>query len=655
MILDAITLKNIGTFLGEHRVELRPERVRKPVVLIGALNGSGKTTLIEALQLGLYGKRAVFGWRGQSSYSAFLEQVKNHHSKATDEMMVEIELTLGARKRFRVRRQWRFGKGDPREFLSVFLDGGDQPDIEMSELWDAEIESAMPARLSQLFFFDGEKVETLADPTKSADVIKSAVSALLGLDSVDSLIADLEILRNRQKSAYLSDVDRAQVETLEKTKHRFAQELRKLEQDRAAKMSSLDHALAEEESLKELSAKNGGDLYTQREQIDRDLAAISSTISELESQLRKHAAGVLPLLMAQPQLQKILEEMDRAGSLSDYAATSKIRDYLISLDAWLATLDARSPEISEVRRYVSIERGKYESTHDTGWISSYLPAREVLRRVVIADIPSSLTEVREITERLDGVRAQKRLLEHNKSRLPEPEQIAPLLKKLGASQERVSALKADIESINKGIDEKRKEISKLSKEATQIIDRTREANDAARVADYCDRSINTLKSFRLKLIDSRRNDLEKLIVESFRALIRKSDLVERISIDPETMGLTLFGPSGIELSPAKLSAGERQLLAVSILWGLAKASGRIAPVVIDTPLGRLDGKHRDFLVERYFPKASRQVVLLSTDKEINRKYSDAMDDAISRRYLIEYDSERKSSGFIEGYFKRNAA
>jgi DNA sulfur modification protein DndD len=655
MILDAITLKNIGTFLGEHRVELRPERVRKPVVLIGALNGSGKTTLIEALQLGLYGKRAVFGWRGQSSYSDFLEQVKNHYSKATDDMMVEVELTLGARKRFRVRRQWRFGKGDPREFLSVFLDGSDQPDIEMSELWDAEIESAMPARLSQLFFFDGEKVEKLADPTKSADVIKSAISALLGLDSVDALIADLEILRNRQKSAYLSDTDRAQVETLEKAKGKLAQEVDKLNQDRCAKMSSLDYALEKEASLKELLAKNGGDLYGQREQIERDLAATSSTISELESQLRKHAAGVLPLLMAQPQLQMILKKMDQAGSISDQTATSTIRDYLIRLDYWLATLDGRSPEISEVRRHVAAERERYESTQDIGWVSSYLPTREALRKVLDTELAASLAEAREITSRLDGLRAQKRLLEHNKSRLPEPEQIAPLLKRLGAIQERIAVLRDDIDSLNQGINDKLKEIATLSNEATQLLDRTREANDAARVADYCDRSVVTLMAFRLKLIDSRRNQLEKLIVESFRALIRKSDLVERIAIDPETMGLTLYGPRGIDLTPAKLSAGERQLLAISILWGLAKASGRVAPIVIDTPLGRLDGKHRDFLVERYFPKASRQVVLLSTDKEINRKYSDAMDEAISKRYLIEYDAELKSSEFIEGYFKRNAA
>ena len=655
MILDSVTLKNIGTFLGEHRVELRPERVRKPVILIGALNGSGKTTLIEALQLGLYGKRAAFGWRGQSSYGSFLEQTKNHHSKSTDDMMVEIELTLGARKRFRIRRQWRFGKGDPREFLSVFLDGSDQPDIEMSELWDAEIETVMPARLSQLFFFDGEKIESLANPAKSADVIKSAVSALLGLDAVDSLIADLEILRNRQKSAYLSDVDRAQVDALETQKSLVMDSLSALERDRASRMSSLDHALVEEQGLKEASLKNGGDLYEQREQLEKDLSAINSLIAELESQLRKHAAGVLPLGLVGNQLRQILEIMERAGEVSDHIAASKIREYLAQLDGWLSRFSGLTPEVIEIRQHVSNERGKFETTQDLGWIGSYLPMRDALKRLLEVDIPKSQREVRDISERLEGLRARKRLIEHNRSRLPEPEQIVPLLKRLGAVQERVSSLRSETEAINHSIDAKRKDISKLSQDAVRVIDRTREANDAVRVAEYCDRTIETLKIFRLKLIEARRSELQKLIVESFLALIRKPDLVERISIDPETMGLTLYGPGDLLLSPAKLSAGERQLLAVSILWGLAKASGRMAPVVIDTPLGRLDGDHRDYLVERYFPKASRQVVLLSTDKEIGRRYSDLMDDWISKRYLISYDPKTKTSGFTEGYFRRNVA
>jgi DNA sulfur modification protein DndD len=655
MILDSVTLKNIGTFLGEHRIELRPERVRKPIVLIGALNGSGKTTLIEALQLGLYGKRAAFGWRGQSSYGSFLEQIKNHYSKSNDDMMVEIELTLGARKRFRIRRQWRFGKGDPREFLSVFIGGSDQPDIEMSELWDAEIETVMPARLSQLFFFDGEKIETLANPAKSADVIKSAVSALLGLDAVDSLIADLEILRNRQKSAYLSEVDRAQVDALETQKSFLMESLSALERDRASRMSSLDHALVDEQGLKEASLKSGGDLYEQREQLEKDLSSINSLIAELESQLRKHAAGVLPLGLVRTQLGQIQEIMERAGEISDHVAASKIREYLAKLDDWLTGSSGLTPEVIKIRQHIANERSKFEMNHDLGWIASYLPMRDMLRRLLEVDISNSQREAGDISERLEGLRARKRLIEHNRSRLPEPEQIAPLLKKLGAVQERVSSLRSEIAAINLGIDAKRKDIAKLSQDAVRVIDRTREANDAVRVADYCDRSIETLKLFRLKLIDARRSELQKLIIESFLALIRKPDLVERISIEPETMGLTLYGPGGFVLSPSKLSAGERQLLAVSILWGLAKASGRMAPVVIDTPLGRLDGDHRDYLVERYFPKASRQVVLLSTDKEIGRRYSDLMDDSISKRYLIAYDPKLKTSSFTEGYFRRNVA
>ena len=216
-------------------------------------------------------------------------------------------------------------------------------------------------------------------------------------------------------------------------------------------------------------------------------------------------------------------------------------------------------------------------------------------------------------------------------------------------------MRAEIALIDRGIDEKRKELAAFGQDTARIADRAREANDSARIAEYCGRSIETLRNFRLKLIDARRSELEQLIVESFRTLIRKPDLVERIVINAETMALTLYGPGDLTLSPAKLSAGERQLLAVSILWGLAKASGLIAPVVIDTPLGRLDGKHRDYLVERYFPKAGRQVVLLSTDKEITRKYSDAMDDAVSRRYLISYDPQSRSSAFASGYFRRGAA
>ena len=107
---------------------------------------------------------------------------------------------------------------------------------------------------------------------------------------------------------------------------------------------------------------------------------------------------------------------------------------------------------------------------------------------------------------------------------------------------------------------------------------------------------------------------------------------------------------GKVVRPDRLSAGERQLLAVSLLWGLAKASRRALPAVIDTPLGRLDSTHRRHLVKRYFPFASHQVLLLSTDEEIRGEYLDESRPSVGRSYLLQYDETAHSTEIVEGYF-----
>ena len=105
--------------------------------------------------------------------------------------------------------------------------------------------------------------------------------------------------------------------------------------------------------------------------------------------------------------------------------------------------------------------------------------------------------------------------------------------------------------------------------------------------------------------------------------------------------LSLYDSQGQPVPKHRLSAGEKQLLAISFLWGLARVSGRNLPVAIDTPLGRLDSSHRNNLVERYFPTASHQVILLSTDTEIGKSEVEMLreQDAIAREYLLQYDSK----------------
>jgi len=88
-----------------------------------------------------------------------------------------------------------------------------------------------------------------------------------------------------------------------------------------------------------------------------------------------------------------------------------------------------------------------------------------------------------------------------------------------------------------------------------------------------------------------------------------------------------------------------------VLWSLAKASGRPLPIVIDTPLARLDSVHRTKLVERYFPTASHQVMILSTDEEITPKYLEILEPSISKKYALTFDDLSQSTKATTGYFE----
>jgi DNA sulfur modification protein DndD len=144
--------------------------------------------------------------------------------------------------------------------------------------------------------------------------------------------------------------------------------------------------------------------------------------------------------------------------------------------------------------------------------------------------------------------------------------------------------------------------------------------------------------------------LSALITESFRVLARKQTLVEGIRIDPATFAVTLSDAGGVELSRQRLSEGEKQIFAVAMLWGLARASARPLPAGIDTPMARLDAAHRKNLIERYFPNASHQVVVLSTDTEVDRQYYELLRPAVARAYHLTYDERERVTVGAEGYF-----
>ena len=174
--------------------------------------------------------------------------------------------------------------------------------------------------------------------------------------------------------------------------------------------------------------------------------------------------------------------------------------------------------------------------------------------------------------------------------------------------------------------------------------------DEYRLLEHAQRVRATLATFRVEATRRHVGRIESLVLDALRRLLRKETLISELHIDPETHAVELLGGNGDVIAPVKLSAGERQLLAVSLLWGLARASNKPMPVVIDTPLGRLDGSHRQHLVDRYFPQASHQVILLSTDKEIDEEAWIRIRPRVGRAYRLDFDDVTASTSVHDGYF-----
>ncbi len=240
----------------------------------------------------------------------------------------------------------------------------------------------------------------------------------------------------------------------------------------------------------------------------------------------------------------------------------------------------------------------------------------------------------------------------------EDEAIRQFLNRLRASSERLGTVHEEARQLDRTIAERRAEREARTEKLRAI--QVRQANeedaqdDRLRMTRVAARTQVVMQEFLTRATERKIDRLSDLITESFRYLLRKQSLVERIQIDPTTFAITLFNQAGHALPRERLSEGEKQIFAISVLWGLARASAHPLPAIIDTPMARLDAAHRRHLIERYFPNASHQVLILSTDTEVNRHYYQSLRTHIARAYHLRYDEETRATYAEPGYFWEEA-
>jgi DNA sulfur modification protein DndD len=657
VILDEVVLHNFGVYGGRHAITLTPPSPKKPVVLFGGLNGGGKTTLLDGLNLALYGHRARCSNRRGLGYEDYLRRSIHRRANPQDGAAVEVQFRTrveGTERIYRVRRCWTATESGAKETVEVLLDG--KPDRVLTDSWAEHVEEFIPVGLSQLFLFDGEKIEALADLDNSAHFLSSAINTLLGLELVDQLVADLQTLERRKRVGRKTESEQAKIVELEDALKSLDEQLAELQSARAASQTKLDQDEKKLAALEAKFRKAGGEVLEKRRTLEEQRQAIASQLTGVEDSLREFAAGAAPFALVSDLLADLEVQIGReaeAGVTIQLTRTLEARDGKL-----MTTLRReRTPTavLSRIEAFLSEDReARARAVSSEPWLNLSVDARDQVRSLRRSGLADLSAEGRKCLLQIEQLSATVVELDRKLEQAPDEASVAKLVEerqkavvRVEQARARITALDAEIEQVRGRREHKERA---LSAEIERTVDADFEREDSGRIVHHSTRVRSSLRAFRDRVVESHVQRIETQILECFTALLRKQALVRSIRIDPSNFRLELHDESKHQVDPERLSAGERQLLAVSMLWGLAKASGRPVPAVIDTPLGRLDSSHRRFLVERYFPRASHQVLLLSTDEEIDLEHYKQLKPSLGHEYRIEFDEKLSSSRITPGYF-----
>ncbi|MEH8018931.1 DNA sulfur modification protein DndD [Rheinheimera muenzenbergensis] len=652
MIFEKLEIENFGIYQGAHTVDLSVE-AGKPVILFGALNGGGKTTFLDALQLVLYGKHAKCSNRAAMAYGNFLASCKNRFAPADAPVMLSLSFlhrTDNKIRRFDIERSWQVKGMEAKEKVRVLCDY--QYDEHLSQYWDEFVNEFIPLSLSDLFFFDGEKIENLAHPQRSSELVKTGIESLLGLDLLSQLQIDLSQLDKRRRSGNVDQSVMAKVSTCEDemSLHNVVisdlkKEIADLEQQTGDTKLAINKA-------RQAVRNAGAHLIEKRDEIKFELGALEAKLKLNKAEQIKLAAGVGPLglvtaLIEQTKAQIKLETEAKQAKVLDEA----INAYEAKILATLKHSGAAKEAISRVNSTMAeLARGRKALTNVDCYLNTDLSIFNGLDKR-IADEEKQRQHLKRNEVRL---LEQQALLQKQLDTIPDYDSVQHLLAELAEHEAIYKNLLVRTQNKRQQLEQAQARNNALLHRYTNLLAQqnkdTFEQKRTIQVSEHIKKLKRTLQGFAEQLISENIERLQTLVKQKFDALGRKEQLISGLSIAPNSFEITLYDANGEPLEPAKLSAGERQLLAIAILWGLAEASGKELPTVIDTPLGRLDGKHRSKLINNYFPKAGQQVILLSTDEEIVGDYYQQLKPAISREYHISFNEQAKSSGFTPGYF-----
>ena len=157
---------------------------------------------------------------------------------------------------------------------------------------------------------------------------------------------------------------------------------------------------------------------------------------------------------------------------------------------------------------------------------------------------------------------------------------------------------------------------------------------------FCDDSVKCAEETKEIIMQEVKKQVEKKASEQFLALIWKKNTYKGLTID-DNYNISVPYIDGRE-ALGTLSAGERQICALSFMAALNSVSGFRIPIIIDTPLARISREPRKNIAEN-LPNYlnGTQLALLVTEEEYTKEVKDTLAGKVGKTYLIKFQETEK--------------
>lgn len=666
MLLKKIIFNNYKTFYGHQEIDFYiPKEAReegKNIILVGGLNGTGKTTILKAILYVLFGKRGI----SDSEHERLFSNVINNtfFNEGGNESSVSLIIETDSGEEWNLIVRWYFDRHSKRlvhEERELYIRkpgirAKKHALIENIEVYNKFIDRIIPYHAAPFFIFDGEEIKEIILRQNSKEM-KDAIHKITGMETHTQLINDLIGLNQSLERKLINSVDNRKLEKYKDELAKLEKEIKEHENHRIEITKVLNKLNDELDELKEKRNKKISQNSSSRETLIKKQTKIETELQLAKNEFNIwYKENIINILLAEKikrlKHQINIEKEIKRNRIIEETALKPYKSFINQLLSKKIEPPLSEKQLEQLinfgqeiwKQQNNINTNKYDNVKEIHDLSS--KEEQFLLNYPIKD----KNYIVKLLNKIENLENEVQVLEEHVRSAPETVDIEVENKKIDMITKKSGAETLKLNSLQRKIRKLKDDKSDIQNKLTRLSSKVTNLDDVKKQHELLNKTLSAMKKYIEESTTMKAQFIQEEFSSILNKLFRKEDEFGKIEFDIDTYTIRLFNDKMQEISIQDRSAGEMQMISSSLIWALTKVSDLSLPIVVDTPLGRLDSEHRNHLIKHYYKEISEQVIILSTDTEITDEYIELMNENSYKQFLLDYDEENKYTRIRNGYF-----